>query len=140
MALLQDAQRVNTNLRRRAYEFYIARHAPNGRPPRRSPPVAQAAPGAHASIAAGRVRFRCAAARARTCSSRRRDSIPPVNIMTAEPTGEPETTGTSPRPPAAPPRRPAQASPQPKQATADVQAGPIDLNAAARSGPPAAVQ
>ena len=138
VALLQDAQRVNTNLRRRAYEFYIARHAANW-PTASSPPVAQSAPSSMPGLKPAATAFapRPPGPDVFFPSS---DSIPPVHIMTAEPTGPPETTGTAPRPPAPPPRRAPQAAPQPKQAPQTSKQAPIDLNAAARPGLPPAPQ
>jgi hypothetical protein len=131
-ALMRDAKRVNDNLAQRAYELYVARYAAAW--PVASPrPVAQGmpsvAPGLPPSASAFAARppgpdvfFPSAA------------SIPPVNIMTAEPPAEPETTGSAPaRTPTPPPRRAAPAAPQSK-------APPMDLNAAARGAAAPAAQ
>jgi hypothetical protein len=132
LAMMRDAQRLNTNLAQRTYESYVTRHA-SVWPASAPRPVATAAPGAMpgaSPLPAG------ASAFAPPGSPRTgpelffpsSDSIPPVNIMTAEPSGPPETTGSAPA--RTPPRRPAQKD-QPKQQA------PIDLNAAARGAPPA---
>jgi hypothetical protein len=155
LAILKDASRVRANLAERPFDSYIRRHAtvwPSPAPP----PVAQqwrsggapaltALPGAASSYAARPVGANVFFPSA--------DSIPPVSIMTTEPSAEPETTTgsasqdapTAKRPPAqkaqpVPPRRPPQASvvpsAPPAQTTPTAGApGPMDLNAAARSAP-----
>jgi hypothetical protein len=132
LAMMRDAQRLNANLAQRTYDSYVTRHS-SVWPASAPRPVANAAPGAipgASPLPAG------ASAFASPGSPRTgpelffpsSDSIPPVNIMTAEPSGPPETTGSAPT--RTPPRRPAQKD-QPKQQA------PIDLNAAARGAPPA---
>lgn len=133
VALLQDARRVNANLAKRTYQFYVARHstvwpqpAPgptaNAMPPMpatqpTAPPVPAAVPPPSTTALAPRPPgpgvFIPSA-----------DSIPAVNIMTAEPGGEPQTTGRT-QPPQ---RRPAAQSKQ---------APPMDLNAGAKGAPAA---
>jgi hypothetical protein len=119
-AILQDPRRININLAQRTYDFYVTRHsavwpqpAPGptaGATPTPAPSAASPALPSAASALAGprpggpELFFPSAS------------SIPPVNIMTAEP--EAETTGSTPA--RTPPRRPAQAPKQP----------PMDLKAA----------
>ena len=134
-ALLNDASRVSTNLAERPYDAYVARYAA-GWPAAADPPVARsssppalasapaAAPGIGLRVPGPNVFFPSAA------------SIPPVNIMNAEPSASaPETTGTTPaakapapqRKAAAPVRRPADTTP------------PVDINPdAQRAAPPPA--
>jgi hypothetical protein len=133
LAMMRDAQRINTNLAQRTYDTYVTRHS-SVWPASATRPVANAAPGAMPgapALPAG------ASAFASPGSPRppgkgpelffpSSDSIPPVNIMTAEPSGPPETTGSAPA--RTPQRRPAQKE-QPKPQA------PIDLNAAARGAP-----
>jgi hypothetical protein len=133
LAMMRDARRLHANLAQRTYDSYVARHS-SVWPASAPRPVANAAPGAVPGappLPAG------ASAFASPGSPRppgapelffpSSESIPPVNIMTAEPSGPPETTGSAPA--RTPARRPAQKD-QPKQA-------PIDLNAAGRGAPPA---
>jgi hypothetical protein len=133
LAMMRDATRLNANLAQRTYDSYVTRHA-SVWPASAPRPVANAAPGAMlgAPLPPG------ASAFAQPGSPRppgsgpelffpSSDSIPPVSIMTAEPSGAPETTGSAPA--RTPPRRPAQKE-QPKAQA------PIDLNAAARGAPP----
>ncbi len=130
-ALFNDKSRVSTNIAEHMYDFYVMRYAA-GWPAVAPAPLANGSPTtsyAAAPAASGlplkppgpNVFFPSAA------------SIPPVNIMNAEPAaGVAETTGSAPAPaakPPAPPRRPAQAAPSRR---------PVDLNAeAARAAPPA---
>ena len=139
LAMMRDAGRLNANLTQRTYDFYIVRYsaawpaaaagptasatrpaaAVSGAPPLPQNTSALASPAApRSSATSGDLFFPTS------------ETIPPVNIMTAEPDrGPPETTGSA--PPRTPPKRPAQKDQQPKQAP------PIDLNAAARGAPPA---
>jgi hypothetical protein len=122
LALMHDERRVNINLAQRTYDFYVTRHSAVWPAPAPGP-TANAAP-APAAVASPRPPGAGGAELFFPSS----DSIPPVNIMTAEPGGPPETTGSAPA--RTPPRRPATA-PQPKQA-------PVDRNAA--RGAPATAQ
>jgi hypothetical protein len=156
LALMHDAQRVSSNLAQRTYDFYVGRHSAAWPAPAPAP-VADAAPAAAGSVAGvggtaqplppGATAF---AAPGSPRSSRsgadlffpNSETIPPVNIMTAEPGGDQsETTGST--PPRMPPRRPAQKD-QSKQQQAQKdhakQQAPIDLNAAARGAPAATAQ
>jgi hypothetical protein len=123
---MRDDRRVRANLARRTYDSHVARHAAAWSatasiPTAQAPPVADTAgapdlPAGVSAYASPRIPgpdvfFPSAA------------SIPPVNIMTAEPTGrEPETTGAAPA--RTPPRRPSQAAPKP--------AAPVHLDARGR--------
>lgn len=129
LTMMRDAQRLNTNLAQRTYDSYVTRHS-SVWPASAPRPVANAAPGAipgAPALPAGASAFASPGSQ-RELFFPSSDSIPPVNIMTAEPSGPPETTGSAPA--RTPPRRPAQKD-QPKQQA------PIDLNAAARGAPPA---
>ena len=129
LTMMRDAQRLNTNLAQRTYDSYVTRHS-SVWPASAPRPVANAAPGAipgAPALPAGASAFASPGSQ-RELFFPSSDSIPPVNIMTAEPSGPPETTGSAPS--RTPPRRPAQKD-QPKQQA------PIDLNAAARGAPPA---
>jgi hypothetical protein len=119
-ALLKDSSRVNANLAEHPYDAYVARYAANWPAAAESPmarsssqPSLASAPAASSAtgikVPGPNVFFPSAA------------SIPPVNIMNAEPPPPtpPETTGTNPpaakaaapqrKAPPAPPRRPANA-------------------------------
>ncbi len=136
LALMRDASRVTENLTQRTYDFYVTRHASiwpapaPGPTANAAPPAGSGVPGAP-PLPQGASAFASPAPAPRPPGSGAAlffpssDSIPPVNIMTAEP----ETTGSAPA--RTPPKRPAQKDQQPKQQ------GPIDLNAAARGAPPA---
>ena len=137
LALMRDAERVNTNLAQRTYDFYVTRHSSVWPAPAPGP-VANAAPAAAATPGVpGAAPPALAGTSALVAPGTPRpdlffpssDSIPPVNIMTAEPPAPSETTGSAP-PVRLPPRRPAQKD-QSKQA-------PVDRNAASRDAPPAA--
>lgn len=133
---MRDASRVTANLTQRTYDLYVTRHSAVW--PAAAPgPAASAAPaavpgaqpfpqGASAFASPGAPRPRGSGAELFFPSA---DSIPPINIMTAEPARQPETTGAAPV--RTPPRRPIPREPQPKAPP------PIDLNAAARGAPPA---
>jgi hypothetical protein len=135
LALMHDARRVNINLAQRTYDFYVTRHSAVWPAPAPGPTAnAAPAPAALAGVpgvapppvgAAPVASPRPPGAGGAELFFPSSDSIPPVNIMTAEPGGPPETTGSAPV--RTPPRRPATA-PQPKQA-------PVDRNAAARGAP-----
>jgi len=135
-ALLRDAKRVNTNLAQRTYDFYVTRHSSVWPAPAPGP-SARAAPGAIPGVVPGLPPAASAFASPRPAGPEvffpSASSIPPVNIMTAEPAGEPETTGAAtPRP--APRRTPTPPVPQFRPAE------PMDLNAAARGAPPVSAQ
>jgi hypothetical protein len=129
LAMMRDAARLNANLAQRTYDSYVTRHS-SVWPASAPPPVANAAP----SAIPGAPALPAAASAFTSPGSQRElffpsaDSIPPVNIMTAEPSAPPETTGSAPT--RTPQRRPAQKDHPKPQA-------PIDLNAAARGAPPA---
>jgi hypothetical protein len=133
LAMMRDAARLNANLAQRTYDTYVARHASvwpasAPRPVANAAPAAAAVPGAPA-LPAGASAFASPGSQ-RELFFPSSDSIPPVNIMTAEPATPPETTGSASGRPAA--KRPAQKD-QPKQPAA-----PTDLNATARGGAPPA--
>jgi hypothetical protein len=137
-ALFQDTGRISANLAERAYDSVVVRYAAAWPVPGAAPVASVAPPTSSFAAIPGtttglpvkppgpNVFFPSAA------------SIPPVNIMNAEPAATPqETTGSGAAPdkpaarPPTPPRRPAQATPQARR--------PVDLNAeAARAAPPAA--
>ncbi len=137
--MMRDAGRITANLSQGTYDVYVGRHSTAWPAPAPAPTADAGAPtlrpggtnGAQPPLPPG------ASAFAAPTTSRPNgelffpssDSIPPVNIMTSEPTREPETTGTAPA--RTPPRRPTQA---PKQQSSQ---GPIDLNAARSGAPPA---
>jgi hypothetical protein len=142
-AMLADPGRIAINLAERSYDLYVARHAtawPAGAKP--LSPVAAAAPGADgeaqppaASTPRAGLFFPSAA------------SIPPVNIMNAEPALPPETTGSTPSPAGSTPSPAPKQTPTPARrpaAGAAASSGsaqparpPIDLNAANRGAGPA---
>jgi hypothetical protein len=114
-ALLHDAGRVQANLKERVFDGYVARYtaewtareqkpatpvaeAPNNLTTASVPPAPPAAP---PSVVSSKYDFPSAA------------SIPPVSIMTPEPTGPPEAKQAATPPASAPlpPRRPAAARP-----------------------------
>jgi hypothetical protein len=134
--MLADPGRIAINLAERSYDLYVARHATAWPAGGKSPsPVAAATQGADgeaqppaASTPRAGLFFPSAA------------SIPPVNIMTAEPALPPETTASTPSP------APKQAPTPPRRSAAGAAASsgstqparpPIDLNAASRAGAPA---
>src|SRR5262245_40022413 len=138
-ALLNDTSRVTTNLAEHTYELFVERHSADWPTAAKSPvasaasPPQAASPGAAASPGKGADLFFPSAA-----------SIPPVNIMTAEPPAPAEAAGAPPpaaKQKATPARRPAQSNPPAQSGgngQSNTQAGaPVDLNAAARSAPPA---
>jgi hypothetical protein len=141
LAMMRDASKLTANLTQGTYEFYVGRHSSVW-------PAAAAGPTASARPATpGAPLPQAAAASASPAAPRPNgelffpssDSIPPVHIMTAEPEGRNETTGSA--PPRTPPKRPAQKDQQPKQQTPkdqqSKQRAPIDLNTAASGAPPA---
>jgi hypothetical protein len=140
-ALLNDTTRIAANLTEHAYEAHVARHSA-GWPGGAKAPVATAEGGATPGAAApnkGAGLFFPSAA-----------SIPPVNIRDAEPAAPAasETTSATPAGKQAPTPRPARRpgrSNVPDQSSSSGQPNPqarqpVDLNAAARSAPPAAPQ
>lgn len=134
LALMRDAGRVSTNLGQRTYDLHVARHsgawpAPAAAAAANAPPMA-AIPGGTQPALAGTSAIVPPGTPRPDLFFPSSESIPPVNIMTAEPAAQPESTGSAP-PARTPPRRPA----QPKQAQPKA---PIDLNAG--SGAPPAPQ
>ncbi len=123
-ALLQDATRVKTNLVRRPYEARVAKHmaawsAP-GHPAPATEPLSAELTGASAGRAAGRDLYFPSA-----------DSIPPVNIMTAEPAARQpgDTTGEASAPSPRKPAPPAASSTAPpsRQPPAPARSEPMQL-------------
>jgi hypothetical protein len=149
LARMRDATRVTGNLTQRTYDLYVARHS-TAWPAAGSGPVASTAPATTPGATAAAQPLPPGESAVASPGSPRppgtgpelffptSETIPPVNIMTAEPARPPETTGSAP-PVRTPPRRPAQKDAQkdqqPKQEPK--QAAPIDLNATARGAPPA---
>ncbi len=131
LAVMHNPQRVNTNLSQQTYEKFITRHsAAWSAPATNSDTVGAIAPVPRAATVLASPAARPPGPGLFFPSS---DTIPAVSIMGAEPpAAQPEPAGAA-APVRTPPRRPAQAAPQPKQA-------PIDLNATARGGAPAAAQ
>jgi hypothetical protein len=132
-ALVHDSSRIIANLSDHTYDLYVTRHSAVW-PAIPKSPVASVAPGTAPETTAGRgtAIFLPSAA-----------SIPPVNIMNAEPPLPAEPQGapsaTRPAPTPNPQRRPA-ASNAPAQSNGPpppLSRQPVDLNAATRSGPPA---
>jgi hypothetical protein len=108
-ALLHDPGGVSTNLAERPFETFVKRYAAGwpaagGRPVAGNPPVAAATTPGSPPKSPNSLYFPSSS------------SIPPVNIMTAEPAAPPphDTTGASAAP--TPPRKPAAAT-QPRQPT-----------------------
>ncbi len=134
-ALMRDPQRVSANLSQRTYDASIARYSaawPATAPSPTANAAPQAAPGLAGTtqpVPGGTAAFASPRPPGPGVFFPSADSIPPVNIMTSEPAGEPESTGSAPGAARMPQRRP-QAAPSPKQPA------PIDLNAAARSKQP----
>jgi hypothetical protein len=124
LALLGDPSRVSANLAERTYDAYVIRYAgawPTGLKPPGGTAALPSNATAVAGTAPGELFFPSA------------DSIPAVNIMSAEPG---QTTGTatatpSAKPPAPPPRRqPPQAAAQPAAPPANGRA-PMDITSSA---------
>jgi hypothetical protein len=132
MALFSDPRRVYANLRQRAYDFYVTRHS--GVWPGSAPgPTARAAPAALPATEPGITPAVSAFAAPRPPGPDvffpTSNSIPPINIMNAEPPGggEPETTGATPARSPASQRRSApskQAAPPPMNLNAPRGAAP----------------
>jgi hypothetical protein len=131
LQLMRDPQRISANLSQQTYRGHIARYSATW--PATSPAAAAAAPPTGPAGLPGVAPPSLAGTSSAAAPGIRppgpevffpsADSIPPVNIMTAEPAREPETTSSTPASPPIPPRRPAQAPAQSKQR-------PIDLNSA----------
>ncbi len=121
-ASLQDASRVRANLADRPFEARVKTHSA-GWQAGGSRPVAGNLPGAATSAAAGP-----APKALNNLYFPSSSSIPPVNIMTAEPAAPPphDTTGASEA--GTPPRKPSQGASQARQPS-------ISNNAPARSAP-----
>jgi hypothetical protein len=133
VVLLRDPARVNANLSQQTYDLYVARHSA-GWPAHATGPTAEGASSAIPSVTPALSPAPAAVAHPRPPGPDvffpSAASIPPVNIMTAEP----ETTGSATqRPPAH--RSPLPAPAHPKQAAPT--SPPMDLNAAVRGAPPA---
>jgi hypothetical protein len=144
LAMMRDASKLNANLTQRTYEFYVGRHssvwpaAAPGPTASAAPPAIPGAPGAQPlPQGASAVATPTAARPNGELFFPSSESIPPVNIMTAEPGVPNETTGSA--PPRTPPKRPAQKDQQPTaekdQQSKQQQQAPIDLNTAARGAP-----
>jgi hypothetical protein len=103
--LLQDASRIRANLAAQEFESQVRRHMANwpaaeGRPAAANPPASAPAPVA-STRTPNNLYFPSSA------------SIPPVNIMTAEPPAQrqPDTTGAADTATPTPPRKPPQTAP-----------------------------
>jgi hypothetical protein len=130
LSLFNDARHVTANLGDETYDLYVIRHAATW-PVAAKSPVASLVPATppappHPGSNTGGIFLPSSA------------SIPPVNIMNAEPQLPPDNTAAVPAAPVArqapPPRRPAQTNAQPK--TNGRQQQPVDLNAITGSVPP----
>jgi hypothetical protein len=134
-ALLNDASRVSTNLAEGAYDAYVARYAA-GWPAAADPPVARASTPpamAAAPAAAPSIGLRVPGPNVFFPSAA---SIPPVNIMNAEPSA-PGSEATGATPPAAKPPTPQRKAVLPARRPAE--ATPVDINPdAQRAAPPPA--
>jgi len=137
VVLLRDAGRVNANLSQQTYEAYVGRYS-TGWPAHAPVPAAEGAPPAMSGGTSEPSPSTAAAAHPRPPGPDvffpSSESIPPVNIMTAEPATEPATTGS------ATPRQPARRAPSPVPAHSKQDAPtsqPMDLNAAGRGAPSA---
>ncbi|MBX9774915.1 MAG: hypothetical protein K2Y71_10950 [Xanthobacteraceae bacterium] len=143
LAMMRDASRLSANLKQRTYDFYVGRHssvwpAPAAGPvASASPPSMPGAPGMQPMPQGASASPGVAVRPNGELFFPSSDSIPPVNIMTAEPGAQNETTGSAPA--RTPPKRPAQKDQQPKaqkdQQSKQQQQAPIDLNTAARNAP-----
>jgi hypothetical protein len=141
LAMMRDASKLTANLKRGTYEFYVGRHS-SVWPAAAAGPVAGTAPSAAPGAPGAQPLPQGASAAVSPAAQRPNgdlffptsETIPPVNIMTAEP----ETTGSAPA--RTPPRRPAPKDQQPKSQKdqQSKQRPPIDLNTAASGAPPAA--
>jgi hypothetical protein len=115
VTMLQDGRRVTNNITQHTYEFYVGRHSTVW--PAAAPgPTANAAPSAIPGLASGLPSTTSAYATPPRIPGPdvffpSSDSIPPVNILTSEPAGAPESTGTT-RARTPPPRRPVSVAPQ----------------------------
>jgi hypothetical protein len=124
-ALMNDPTRVSANLIERTYDAYVVRYAAAWPAISKPPGSAAVLPSSAASIAGtapGELFLPSA------------DSIPPVNIMNAEPQISSQNSpaaGTANGKPPAPPRRPAQPQASAIQPSAPPPRSPVDLNAAA---------
>lgn len=154
--LLEDASQVSANLKESLLDGYVIRHAANWAkgdavttastqpapaPPVAAPPVTAAAPPAPPPPASAPTGVPVPSHYSFPSSA----SIPPVNIMTAEPpTAPPPLAGqiaTPPVPEATPPRKPPQAAAPPKKQApprAPQQPGPVPPATAGHAPPPAA--
>src|SRR3954447_17714920 len=129
-ALLNDASRVSTNLAEQRYDLYVAHYAAGwpaaaevsvaGRAPSSPPPALASAPTAVPG-AAPAVGLRVPGPDVFFPSA---SSIPPVNIMNAEPPAASETTGTTPGPTLKTQRKKAAAPAR----RAPVEPAPVDIS------------
>jgi hypothetical protein len=134
--LLQDASRIRANLAGQTFESQVKRHMANW--PATDGPLVAANPAStapsHAPVAATRtpnnLYFPSSA------------SIPPVNIMTAEPPAQRQhdTTGTADTATPTPPRKPPQAGAPPAPRSAPTPAAPAPAVAANPQARPAPMQ
>jgi len=139
LALMSDASRVTNNLAQSTYDLNVTRYSavwPAAAPGLATAPPTAAIPGVPGGLPAlaGTSSLVPPGSPRPDLFFPSSDSIPPVNIMTAEPAAQPESTGSAP-PARTPPRRP-KTAPQPKQA--QPKQAPVDLNAG--SGAPPAPQ
>jgi hypothetical protein len=141
---MREPGRVSTNLAQQTYEFYVGRHstawpaaAPG--PAGNGSPVAAApgAPGTQPTLAGTSALVPPPGTPRPDLFFPSSDSIPPVNIMTAEPAAQPENTGSTP-PVRTPPRRPAEKKEKQAPAKAQPKQAPVEL--ANPSGAPPAPQ
>jgi hypothetical protein len=121
-SLLSNASRVRANMAERTYDYFVVRYAGNW-PTGKGAPIDAATTGS-TPMAANRP----PSGKIFLPSS---DSIPPVNIMNAEPPLPSEKTEAAGKQSPNASRRPAPSAGQSRQQ-------PMDLNAAARSAPPGA--
>jgi hypothetical protein len=141
-ALLNDASRVRANLAEHSYDFYVVRHASGWPPVARAPSskLPAAAPAPDAAPAALPATLPAEAANAQASARPvvkppgpnvffpSAASIPPVSIMNNEPTTPQSERAAPVRSTPTPPRRPSATPPTRR---------PADVNAAARTEPPA---
>jgi hypothetical protein len=139
-ALLNDASRVSTNLAEQPYDLYVAHYAAGwpapaevpvaGRAPSSPPPALASAPTAIPG-AAPAVGLRVPGPDVFFPSA---SSIPPVNIMNAEPPAASEATGTTPAPA---PKQAQRKAPAPARRP-PAEAAPVDINPNAQHPAPSA--
>jgi hypothetical protein len=123
-ALLRDSSRVKTNLIERTYDFYIVRHA-GGWPAIANPAMAGASPPQVIAVPGAAVPTVAARTPPGALYFPSASSIPPVNIMNAEPAAPSSGAAADPavKPPT-PPRRPAAAAQNKKSTNSPKRAPP----------------